>query len=201
MGTTFTKSMAWLHTWVGVVISALLFAIFWMGTLSVFDREIDRWMMPGTRVATEVPPVSLDKAAATIVPLVPAHATQWRLDSPTPRVPLVRFSYRDGAGNTTTRYLDPADYTLVPDQGTHGGSGFMFPFHYSLHVKWMDLGEWLVGLAGMALLVSGVVIHKKIFTEFFTFRPKSRLPRSTLDLHHLLGVVGLPFYFTMRSRV
>lgn len=200
MGTTFTKSMAWLHTWVGVVISALLFAIFWMGTLSVFDREIDRWMMPGTRLAANAPPVSLDKAAAAVAPLIPAHASQWRLDLPTPRVPLVRFAYRDGAGNTTTRYLDPADYTLIPDQGTLGGSGFVFPFHYSLHLKWMNLGEWLVGLAGMALLallVSGVVIHKKIFTEFFTFRPRSRLPRSTLDLHHLMGVVGLPFYFTM----
>lgn len=192
--------MAWLHTWVGVVISALLFAIFWMGTLSVFDREIDRWMMPGTRLATDTPPVSLDKAAAAVAPLVPAHASQWRLDLPAPRAPLVRFSYRDGAGNTTTRYLDPANDTLIPDQGTKGGSGFMFPFHYSLHVKWLNLGEWLVGLAAMALLallVSGVVIHKKIFTEFFTFRPKSRLPRSALDLHHLMGVVGLPFYFVM----
>lgn len=197
---TFRKSMAWLHTWAGVVIGSVLFAIFWMGTLSVFDREIDRWMMPGTRLAADAPPVSLDRAAAAVAPLVPAYATQWRFDLPTPRVPVVRVSYRDGAGNTTTRYLDPANDTLIPDQGTKGGSGFIFPFHYSLHLKWMDLGEWLVGLAAMAmlvLLVSGVVIHKKIFAEFFTFRPKKRLQRSSLDLHNLTGVIGLPFHFVM----
>ena len=43
--------MAGLHTWAGVVIGSLLFAIFWMGTLSVFDREIDRWMNPGSRLS------------------------------------------------------------------------------------------------------------------------------------------------------
>lgn len=49
MESGFRQSMAWLHTWAGVVLGSLLFAIFWMGTLSVFDREIDRWMMPDTR--------------------------------------------------------------------------------------------------------------------------------------------------------
>jgi uncharacterized iron-regulated membrane protein len=43
---SFRASMNWLHTWLGVVLGGLLFAIFWMGTLSVFDREIDRWMAP-----------------------------------------------------------------------------------------------------------------------------------------------------------
>ena len=200
MGTTFAKSMAWLHTWAGVVAGGLLFAVFWSGTLSVFDREIDRWMMPATRLAAPAPPVSLDKAAAAVASLIPAHATQWRLDLPTPRAPLLRFSYRDGAGNVTPRDLDPASYALIPDQGTKGGTGFIFPFHYSLHLTWMNLGEWLVGFAGMALLVllvSGVVIHKKLFSQFFTFRPKQRLQRSALDLHNLTGVLGLPFYFMM----
>ena len=50
MESTFRKRMSWVHTWVGLVICALLFAIFWMGTLAVFDREIDRWMMPMTRL-------------------------------------------------------------------------------------------------------------------------------------------------------
>ena len=38
MEPTFRKSMAWLHTWAGVVVGSLLCAIFWMGSLSVFDR-------------------------------------------------------------------------------------------------------------------------------------------------------------------
>ena len=42
-----------------------------------------------------------------------------------------------------------------------------------LHIRIQDIGLWLVGLAGMAMMVlcvSGVIIHRKIFTDFFTFR-------------------------------
>ena len=70
--------------------------------------------------------------------------------------------------------------------------------HYSLHLDWKDLGYWIVGLAALvmlAALVSGVVIHRKIFREFFTFRPGKHTQRSTLDLHNLTGVVALPFHF------
>lgn len=200
MNETFRKSMAWLHTWAGVVIGSVLFAIFWMGTLSVFDREIDRWMQPGTRLAPSTHSVSLDQVMHAVNSMLPADASQWRIDLPTERVPVLRLSHQDSAGNTLVRQLDPASYTLIPDQGTKAGTGFIFPFHYSLHLKWIDLGEWLVGLAGMAmlvLLVSGVLIHKKIFAEFFTFRPKKRLQRSSLDLHNLTGVIGLPFHFVM----
>lgn len=194
----FGKSMAWLHTWAGVLLGSLLFAIFWMGSLSVFDREIDRWMMPGTRLAPSTHSISLDRVAQLAASLVPAKARQWRVDLPTEREPVLGFSYRDSAGNAVARELDPARYALIPDQGTQGATGFIFPFHYGLHLKWLELGKWLVGLAGMAmlaLLVSGVVIHKKIFSQFFTFRPKSRLQRSSLDLHNLTGVLGLPFHF------
>lgn len=200
MGTTFTKSMAWLHTWAGVVLGSVLFAIFWMGTLSVFDREIDRWMMPGTRLAPSTQGVSLDRMARAISSMVPADADLWRITLPTERTPVGRLSYRDGAGGFVVRDLNPATYEPIPDQGTRAGTGFIFPFHYRLHLKWMNLGYWLVGLASMAmlaLLVSGVVIHKKIFAAFFTFRPKKRLQRSSLDLHNLTGVIGLPFHFVI----
>ena len=200
METTFTKSMAWLHTWAGVVLGSVLFAIFWMGTLSVFDREIDRWMMPGTRLAPSAQSVSLDRMARAIGSTVPADADLWRITLPTERMPVARLSYRDGAGQFIVRDLDPSSYELIPDQGTKAGTGFIFPFHYRLHLKWMNLGYWLVGLASMAMLVllaSGVVIHKKIFAAFFTFRPKKRLQRSSLDLHNLTGVLGLPFDFVI----
>lgn len=195
---TFGKSMAWLHTWAGVVLGSLLFAIFWMGTLSVFDREIDRWMMPDTRLPPPTQQISLDRVARVVEPLVPSKARQWRIDLPTERVPVLRFSFRSSGDDTPVRQIDPARYVFLPEQGTMGGTGFIFPFHYGLHLKWNDLGKWLVGLAAMAmlvLLVSGVIIHKKIFAQFFTFRPHKRLQRSSLDLHNLTGVLGLPFHF------
>lgn len=200
MKETFRKSMTWLHTWAGVAIGSVLFAIFWMGTLSVFDREIDRWMQPDTRLAPGMHSVSLDRALHANAPTLPVQADSWRIDLPTEREPVLSLAYRDAYEDTVVRQIDPATLQSIPDQGSLAGTGFFFPFHFSLHLKWMDLGYWLVGLAGMAmlvLLVSGVVIHKKIFAEFFTFRPNKRLQRSSLDLHNLTGVVGLPFHFVM----
>ncbi len=45
-------------------------------------------------------------------------------------------------------------------------------------------------------LVSGIITHKKIFTDFFTLRTfKSQ--RSWLDFHNISSVVALPFFLTI----
>jgi uncharacterized iron-regulated membrane protein len=197
MGDTFTKSMALLHTWAGVIIGSVLFAMFWFGTLSVFASEIDRWMLPQTRIAQATTPLSLDRLAVLAAPQIPKEAKQWRIDLPTARNPTVELTWRTASGEHA-RLIDPVTYTLLSPQQSHGATGFIVPFHYMLHIAWLDLGKWLVGLAAMAmlaLLISGVVIHKKIFVQFFTFRPHKRLQRSALDLHNLTGVVALPFHF------
>lgn len=197
MAPTFRQSMSWLHTWAGVVLGSLLFVIFWMGTLSVFDHEIDRWMMPGTRLPVSQD-ISLDRAVPTLQALAP-DARRWQLMLPSERSPVLRFKY-DENGGSVIRDINPVTGELIPDQGTLGGTGFIFPFHFKLHLEWLDLGYWLVGLAGMSMLVmlvSGVIIHRKLFEEFFTFRPNKRLQRSSLDLHTLTGVLALPFHFVI----
>jgi len=45
----------------------------------------------------------------------------------------------------------------------------------------------------LAALVSGIVIHKKFFKEFFTFRP-AKGQRSWLDAHNASAVLLLPFH-------
>lgn len=194
---TYRNRLGPVHTWVGIVLGGLLFAIFWMGTLSVFDREIDRWMMPATRLAAPAAAPRLDAIAPLAQSLVPAGARQWRIDWATPRTPVLRLSWQTKDGQRELRYLDPATLAPIAEPGTLGASGFFFPFHYGLLISWKDLGKWLVGLAAMAmlvLLVSGVIIHRKLFADFFTFRPRKRLPRSSLDLHNVTGVLGLPFH-------
>ncbi|NYE24063.1 PepSY-associated TM helix domain-containing protein [Pigmentiphaga litoralis] len=188
------------HRWAGILFGALLFAIFWMGTLSVFDRELDRWMMPATRLAGVPGPVRMDPVVDAVASLVPADARQWRIDLPTPRTPAWRFTAQRPGEAPVLHLLDPATLDPLPDPGTLGASGFFFPFHYGLHLSWKEIGKWLVGAASMAmlvLLIAGIVIHRKVFREFFTFRPDKRLPRSTLDLHNVTGVLGLPFHFVI----
>lgn len=192
--------MDWLHTWAGVVLGGLLLAIFWMGTLAVFDREIDRWMMPMTRLAVPAnASISFDVLRPAYEAAVVVNAPVWSVLLPTERVPVIRAAYRDGK-DLVTRYLDPATGSALPDPGTWAGTQFLYPFHYSLHIRFARIGVWIVGLCAMAMLalcVSGVVIHRKLFTDFFTFRPQKQPRRALLDLHNVTGVLGLPFHFVI----
>ncbi|WP_296322978.1 PepSY-associated TM helix domain-containing protein [Reyranella sp.] len=187
--------MNWLHTWAGIVFGSVLFTVFWMGTLSVFDREIDRWMMPQTRLP-HVEAKSMDAVADALRSLV-SGASQWFVFLPTPREPMLRLVYRTKAGGAIARNIDPETLRILPEEGSWGGTRFIYPFHYSLHLKSWSLGIWLVGAAGVAMLVlcvSGVVVHRKLFTDFFTVRRHSKQRRLLLDLHNVAGVLGLPFH-------
>lgn len=196
----FRASMNWLHTWAGVVLGGVLFAIFWMGSLAVFDREIDRWMAPMSRLAVpEQQKVPLETLRPLYDEAVAAKAPFWYVIFPTQREPALSVLWRDGKRDVT-RFVDPATGAMLPEPGTLGGTRFLYPFHYMLHIRFANIGYWIVGLAAMAMLalcVSGTVIHRKIFTDFFTFRADKKPRRLVLDLHNVSGVLGMPFHFVI----
>ena len=209
------EALSWLHTCLGLSLGAVLFAIFWMGTLSVFDREIDRWMMPSTRVSAPVQPFSADavfrrnRAKAIGSPL-------WVLTLPSDREPVARLQFapvgsRERAAKIERSHkgiplprerlaiflVDPATGAILPDPGTLGATGFFFPLHWHLMLGEGSIGQWIVGAAGLAMLVSiisGVMIHRKIFVQFFTLRTSKRGGRMLLDLHNAAGVMAMPFH-------
>ena len=192
MKQTLTQSMAWLHTWGGLIVGWLLFVIFLTGSLAVFDQEIDNWMTP------ELPAhhLSDEQAAQRALTYLQAHkadAKQWGISLPYERSPQLQASTggrRDGVSVT----LDPDTGEVIPVRETVGGR-FFFLFHFTLHMPRM-IGIYLVGALAMgmlAALVSGIVIHKKFFKEFFTFRP-AKGQRSWLDAHNASAVLLLPFH-------
>ncbi|KAF1071311.1 MAG: hypothetical protein GAK39_01370 [Variovorax sp.] len=220
----FRLSMAWLHTWFGLVLGFVLMVVFFFGSLSVFDREIDRWAIPETRFEPQRMP-SFDQV---LLPLfkeakpAPANIEQARsrVNGPMatsfePKQWLAYTTHRDPVLSIYSGFIlpnakDPEDAvwgyaTIDPRTGKtlsedrlKIGSDFFYPLHYSLHINWLNLGTWIVGFAALVMLialVSGVVMHRKIFRELFTFRPAKHVQRSALDLHNLTGVVALPFHF------
>jgi uncharacterized iron-regulated membrane protein len=77
-----------------------------------------------------------------------------------------------------------------------GGGHLLYRMHYMLHYVPYDVAIRLVGVCTMLMLmaiVTGVVTHKKIFVDFFTFRP-GKGQRSWLDAHNLISVTALPFF-------
>ena len=129
MGPSLRASMTWLHTWAGVVLGALLFAIFWMGMLSVFDRQIDRWMAPETRIAVDRAPVmSLDALSADVPTLIGRDIGFWWLNYPEPRTPIAGLWYQDPDGAYHGVRLNPVTGERLPEPQTLGGSGFGLHF-------------------------------------------------------------------------
>jgi uncharacterized iron-regulated membrane protein len=225
MFASFRQAMAWLHTWFGLVLGFVLMAAFFFGALSVFDREIDRWSIPSTRFEPQPMPSYdkvLRPAFERMQPTTEAiDAMRPRVngDMPTRFDTVVSWSayttHRDPVLQLYAGYevphakdpeeaiwayatIDPRNGTALPDDHLKIGSGFFYPMHYSLTLDWKNLGIWIVGLSALvmlAALVSGVVMHRKLFRELFTFRPGKARLRSVLDLHNLTGVVALPFHF------
>lgn len=189
---TFTQSMSWLHTWAGLLLGWALYAIFLTGSLAVFDKELGWWMQP----ELERPAGDAAAAAATAQRWLQARhadAGNWNIELPGERAPLLGVTAGDPRRDGST-LIDPASGETLEPRKTVGGN-FFFRFHFTLHLP-RNLGIWVVGLAGMAMLValvSGIVIHKKIFKEFFTFRP-AKGQRSWLDAHNASGVLLLPFH-------
>lgn len=222
---SFRQAMAWLHTWFGLVLGFVLMAAFFFGALSVFDREIDRWAIPSTRFEPQPMPSYekiLRPAFERMQPLpATVEAMRQRVNGPMPERfdTVVSWSayttHRDPVLQLFAGYevpnakdpeeaiwadatIDPRDGTPLPNDRLKVGSGFFYPMHYGLTLDWKNLGIWIVGFSALMMLVAlvtGVVMHRKIFREFFTFRPGKGGLRSVLDLHNLTGVVALPFHF------
>ncbi|MFF7705841.1 PepSY domain-containing protein [Pseudomonas sp. NPDC007930] len=193
----FRQAMAWLHTWAGLVFGWLLFAIFLTGSLTYFRQEINRWAHP------EAPHqvVSTRTALASAQAYLEQHAAgspKWYIGLPDARMPALTLFYREagktGRGGFVDKIVDPASGQELASRDSRGGE-FFYRFHYELELGY-PWGRWLASLAAFVMfvtLISGIITHKKIFKEFFTFRP-GKGQRSWLDGHNALGVLALPFH-------
>lgn len=130
------------------------------------------------------------------------EAGRWTINLPSAREPLASVSWSKAAraGERPARAqqratLDPYTGDRLELRDTRGGD-FFYRFHYNLHYVPVLWGRWIIGLCTMFMLVaiiSGIITHKKIFADFFTFR-WGKGQRSWLDAHNGLSVLGLPFH-------
>lgn len=206
---------AWLHTWSGLVVGWVLFFVFVTGTAGYFQDEITRWMQP------EQPPVAplpvqeaalarvLDQALDRLEQAAPAAAS-WRITLPHESLAprgwqelAIHWEQMPGPGRARrvsgTERLDPATGAVrpqeLPPRATRGGAG-LYRMHYQLHYVPYQWAIRIVGICTMLMLlaiISGVITHKKIFKDFFTFRP-GKGQRSWLDAHNAVSVMALPFF-------
>ncbi|BAP41449.1 membrane protein [Pseudomonas sp. StFLB209] len=193
------QAMAWLHTWLGLIFGWLLFAIFLTGTLSYFRAEITHWMTPELEVRALDSAQSVRVAQDYLQEKSPS-AVRWFINLPEQRDPTMNVvavgkPAKPGERGKFERVtLDPLTGTEIQARETRGGD-FFYRFHYQLEMPY-PWGRWLTTIAAMVMfiaLITGIIVHKKVFKEFFTFRP-GKGQRSWLDGHNALGVLVLPFH-------
>ncbi|MEG0558877.1 MAG: PepSY-associated TM helix domain-containing protein, partial [Comamonas sp.] len=93
-----------------------------------------------------------------------------------------------------SKTLDAQTGAQVQGRESMGGE-FFYRFHFQLQMPY-PWGRWLATIAAMVMfvaLITGIITHKKIFKDFFTFRPRKG-QRSWLDGHNAVGVLVLPFH-------
>lgn len=199
----FRQSMSWLHTWTGFIFGWLMYFIFVTGSVGYFENEIDRWMKPEMAVVNKL----IDENQILITAerhlnLLAPNSPEWYVGFPASRNPFIGISWLEPADRKTNKPREWKDKNLSPfddlviDVRETGGGKTLYRLHYNLHYVPKVVGYILTSLAGMLILISlvtGIVIHKKIFLEFFTFRSKKGL-RGWLDIHNIFSVLPLPFH-------
>ena len=197
------QAMAWLHAWTGLLTCWVLLLVFASGTASYYRDEISAWMRPELRAAAPAaaagatsPAILADAALRALQDRAPG-AARWSIELPDERNPFTTIGWSDAAGKRPqTALLDPASGAALPAPRDTLGGDFFFRLHFDLHYMPKEWGRWIVGVCAMFMLVailSGVVTHRRIFADFFTFRPRKG-QRSWLDAHNALAVLALPFH-------
>lgn len=206
----FRQSMAWLHTWSGLLVGWVLLLVFCAGTGAYFKDEISFWMRPELH-RTAAQPVPEDHAAERAVAFLQQRApgaVRWFIGLPTDREPMARLFWNPkpaplAPGAAKPRRAAFGSASVDPATGAEAGTAratrggeFIYRLHFDLHYMPAVWARWIVGFCAMFMLVSilsGIVTHKRIFKDFFTFRPQKG-QRSWLDAHNATAVLALPFH-------
>ncbi|WP_298398652.1 PepSY domain-containing protein [Sphingobium sp.] len=196
------QSMAWIHTWLGLLAGWILFAMFLTGTASYFRPEITRWMQPELQLAPVSPRHAAELAVAHMQATSPDDE-QWYIYLPDDRMMETRIFARarpnpdpdaPPAPRRPEIRLDPVTGAPVTARETRGGEHF-YRFHFQLQLP-HPWGRWLAGVCAifmLAAIISGVVTHKRFFADFFMLR-WNKGQRSWLDAHNVSAVLALPFH-------
>jgi uncharacterized iron-regulated membrane protein len=195
------QSMSDLHTWAGLLAGWILYAMFLTGTVSYFKDETSQWMRPEQPYQREVAdPARAAQRVASTLGTIAAGSPQWSFELPNERTSVMGAFWRaprtaNGKRAFEEASFDPATGKRTSARETLGGE-FFYRFHFQFYYMPVIWGRWIAGLCAMFMLVaivSGVITHKKIFIDFFTFR-WGKGQRSWLDAHNALSVFGLPFH-------
>ena len=191
------QSMACLHSWLGLSFGWLLFAIFLTGAVTYYRHEISIWMQPEF-ASIQVNQETALKSAYSYLQQHAPNAQNWYIGVANQDSPVNKVYWQKADGGYEVKTLDASTGKELNLSATQGGD-FFYNFHFQLYGMPYTIGRLIVTIAAFIMLltlISGIITHKKILTDFFTLRA-FKGQRSYLDFHNVSSVIALPFFLTM----
>ncbi|KFF07224.1 PepSY-associated TM helix domain-containing protein [Flavobacterium reichenbachii] len=193
------------HTVSGIVISVVLFVIFFAGSFSFFRDEIINWERGESVSITKEKQINYD---STLDLLDKKYTLAGRNISISNGSKERRVNvYMEGTKDTLAPakqkegsffYLDTENFKTHTYEESYSLGEFLYRLHFLAQVPY-PIGYYLSGFVALFFLfaiVTGVLLHwNKIVSNFYMFRPKEKLKTLWTDAHTSLGMIGLPFQF------
>lgn len=186
---TVKKSLS-AHAAIGLIAGALLYIVSLTGTVAVFYQELQRVEQPNAPEMKSITPQAVQRGVEAVLA---SEADQ----------PSTTHLYVLLPGEELPRTVITTDTQAVylAQDGTIAGpeeiawSDFLVKLHYTLNLPVL-VGITIVGILGvmmLALAVSGIVAHPRVFRDAFRLRTRNSNGVGLADWHNRLSVWTLPF--------
>lgn len=178
------------HAAIGLIASALLYLVSLTGTLSVFYEELQRVEQPHSPEMARIDPDAVQRGVEAVLVSEAGKPTTTHLYLHMPKAALPRATVTT---DSQARHLNADGSLSEPEE--IAWSDFLVQLHYMLNVPGI-VGITIVGALGvmmMALSLSGVVAHPRIFRDAFRLRARDKGGIALADWHNRLSVWTLPF--------
>ncbi|HEY6816062.1 MAG TPA: PepSY-associated TM helix domain-containing protein [Croceibacterium sp.] len=181
------------HAAIGLLAGALLYIVCLSGTLLVFYEEWQRFEQATPPQMTAIDPDAVQRGMEALLATERGKppTTHFYVDMPLAELPTTRV-----ITDTQSMHLDAQGRLVGPEQIEW--ANFLYGLHYTLNIPVAQglVGITLVGLLGVlmiALALSGLIAHPKIFRDAFRLRTRHRGGVALSDWHNRLSVWTLPF--------
>lgn len=178
------------HAAIGLVAGAFLYLVCLTGTLLVFYEEWQRIEQPNAPEMNAISGAAIQRAIETVVASEKGkpRTTHLYVHMPIEALPRTTITTDNQAV-----HVDAAG--RIAGREENGWAEFLLALHYTLNIPSIA-GITIVGMLGvmlMALSVTGVIAHPRIFRDAFRLRSRDSGGIALADWHNRLGVWTLPF--------
>ena len=178
------------HAAIGLLAGALLYVVSLTGTVAVFFEEWQRIEQPRAPEMTAIDPNAVQRGVAAVLASEAGKPRTTHLYVHLPVEALPRATI------TTDHQAVHLDTTgAIAGKEEIAWTDFLVDLHYLLNIPGI-FGITLVGALGvmmLALALSGVIAHPRIFRDAFRLRARDRNGLALADWHNRLSVWTLPF--------